>query len=104
MTKSSVSFKTLPPELSSHVVRDEPQIYQGRKADVEETKTMYTPAEERCDLLDKNIWKQKTDFILGVFRILMARLGFLCVAFIPSFSFVSRTNLSYSLLLPDVAY
>ena len=37
------------------VVRDEPQIYPGRSADVEETEGMSTPTEERGDLLIRNI-------------------------------------------------
>ena len=41
------------------VVRDEPQIYPGRSAVVEET-------EERGDLLIRNIWKHQTDCMLDV--------------------------------------
>ena len=39
------------PALSSrlHVVRDEPQIYPGRNADVDETEGMSTPTEVRGD-------------------------------------------------------
>ena len=47
-------------------VRDEPQIYPGRSADVEETEGMSTPTEERGDLLIRNIWKHQTDCILDV--------------------------------------
>ena len=45
------------------VVRDEPQIYPGRSADVDETEGMSTRAEERGDLLMMNIWKHQTDCI-----------------------------------------
>ena len=48
------------------VVRDEPQIYPGRSADVEETEGVSTPTEERGDLLIRNIWKHQTDCILDV--------------------------------------
>ena len=48
------------------IVRDEPQIYPGRSADVEETEGMSTPKEERGDLFIRNIWKHQTDCILGV--------------------------------------
>ena len=41
------------------VVRDEPQIYRGRSADVEETEGRSTPREERDDLLIRNIWKHQ---------------------------------------------
>ena len=58
MTKPRLSFKTLPPELSSH---DEPQIYAGRSADVEEA---YTNRITR--LLIENIWKHKSDCILDM--------------------------------------
>ena len=53
MAKSSVSFKILLLELSSHrgQVRDEPQIYPGRNVAVDETEGMSTPTEERGDLL-----------------------------------------------------
>ena len=37
------------------VVRDEPQIYPGRSADVEETEGMSTPTEERGDLLKRDL-------------------------------------------------
>ena len=55
------------------VVRDEPQIFSGRSADVEETEETSTPTEERGDLLISNLWKHQTDCILDVrvSRILM---------------------------------
>ena len=56
----------MPPELSPSVVHDEPQVYPGRSADVEETEGMSTPREERCDLLLRNIWDHQTDCILDV--------------------------------------
>jgi hypothetical protein len=37
------------------VVRDEPQIYPGRSVDIEETEGMYTPTEERGNLLIRNL-------------------------------------------------
>ena len=48
------------------VVRDEPQIYPARSADVEETDRMSTSTEERGDRLIRNIWKHQTDCILDV--------------------------------------
>ena len=69
MTKSSLRFKTLPPELSSYLLSattDDPQIYPSRSADVEETEGMYTPTEERGDLAIRNLWKYQTDCILDV--------------------------------------
>ena len=47
-------------------VRDEPQIYPGRSADVEETEGMSTPTEECGDLLIMNIFKHPTDCIVDV--------------------------------------
>ena len=68
MTKSSLSVKTLPPELSSipSVVRDEPQIYPGRSEDVEETEGTSTLTEERGAILITNIWKHEADYVLDV--------------------------------------
>ena len=87
MTKSSLCFTTLPPELSlqqgrpnrisiqewfdtfakkTSVVRDKPQINPGRSRDVEETEGMSTPTEESTDLLIRNLWKHQTDCILDV--------------------------------------
>ena len=65
MTKSNLSFKTA---LIPSVVRDDPQIYLGRSADVEETEGMSTLTEERGDLLTliRNKWKHQTDCILDV--------------------------------------
>ena len=63
MTKSSLSSKTLPLELSS---RDELQNYPRRSADVEGTEGISTPTEDRGDLLMRNIWKHQTDCILDV--------------------------------------
>ena len=49
------------------VVRDEPQIYPGRSADVEETEEISTPTQqERGDMLIRNLWKHQTDRILDV--------------------------------------
>ena len=73
-TKSSLSFKTLPPELSviPSVVRVEPKIYPGRCVDAEDTEGMSTPTEERGDLLTKNISNSKLIALwTSVTRILM---------------------------------
>ena len=48
------------------VIRDEPQSYPGRSADVEETEGTSTSAEERGDLLIRNLWEHQTDCILDV--------------------------------------
>ena len=59
------------------VVRDDPQIYPGRSADVEETEGMYAPTEERGDLAIRNIWKCQTDSgrAHNASRILMHTIG-----------------------------
>ena len=48
------------------LIRDEPQIYPGRSADVEETGGMFSPTEECSDVLSRNLWKHQTDCILDV--------------------------------------
>ena len=55
--------------LIQSVDRDEPQIYLGRSADVEETEDMSTPTEERGDLQIRNLWKHQTECVVS--RILM---------------------------------
>ena len=45
---------------------DEPQIFPGCSAHVEETERMSTPTEERGDLQIRNIWKHQADCILDV--------------------------------------
>ena len=63
MMKSSLSFKTLPLVLSSHLKSATNHNCPGRSADLEETEGMSTPAE---DLLIRNIWKHQPDCILDV--------------------------------------
>ena len=67
LPKSNLSFQDLVPRaLIPAVVLNEPQIYPGRSADVEETEGMSRPTEERGDLLIRSIWKHQTDCILDV--------------------------------------
>ena len=41
-------------------------MYPGYSTDVEENEGLSTPAEERGDILIRNIWKHQTDCILDV--------------------------------------
>ena len=52
--------------LIPYVVRNEPQIYLGRGADVDNAEGMFTPTEERGDLQIRNLWKHQTDCIMDV--------------------------------------
>ena len=65
ISKSRLSIKVSRALIPSGV-RDDPQIYPGRSADVEETKGMSTSTDERGNLQTRNIWKHPTDCILDV--------------------------------------